>query len=377
MTMYSPTRNSPAWIAILLLFSFVLSGCTKKNQEVPTQSVTASLNVEAISPAQEQWPERVSASGEIAAWQETIIGAEVGGARLDEVLVDVGARVNKGQLLARFNEDGLRIDLARMEAAFAEAQANYEQAKADAERAVLLDQTGSLSQQDIHQFKTKAAAAAAQLASSAAQRDAQRLKLRYSKVLAPDSGVISARTATVGAVINTNAELFRMIRGDRIEWRAEVDAESLGRLKSGIKVSITTPNGKNVEAKLRQLAPTVNRDTGNALAYVDVPSQSGLAPGMYVSGELILGSTDSIALPESAIVLRDGYQYVMKIDDRNLVHQIKIVTRRRHGNAIEIIGNQIKMAEKFVLAGGGLLNDGDLVSVIKRSPQTLAKGNAQ
>lgn len=359
--------HSIASIAMVLGLSVVLSGCGK-NKDAATHTAAPTLTVEAVSPSQQQWPERVGASGEIAAWQEAIIGAEVGGVRLDEVLVNVGDTVKKGQLLARFNEDSLRIELARLDAALAEAQANADQAHGDAERAILLDQSGSLSQQDIQQFKTKATTALAQLASVQAQRDAQRLKLRYAQVLAPDNGVISARTATAGTVVNTNAELFRLIRGGRLEWRAEINAATIGRLKPGMSANIVRPDGKNVSAKLRQLAPTVARETGNALVYVDVPDKSGLNAGMYVSGELILGSTPSLALPESAIVLRDGFQYVMQVDQHNQVHQIKIETRRRYENAIEIISDRIKLEQKFVLAAGALLTDGDYVRIAKSPP---------
>lgn len=359
--------HSIASIAMILSLSGVLSGCGK-NKDTEAETIAPTLTVETVSPIQQQWPERVSVSGEIAAWQEAIIGAEVGGVRLDDVLVNVGDTVKKGQLLARFNEDSLRIELARLEAALAEAQANADQAKGDAERAILLDQSGSLSQQDIQQFKTKAATAVAQLASVQAQRDAQRLKLRYAQVLAPDNGVISARTATAGTVVNTNAELFRLIRGSRLEWRAEINAAIIGRLKPGMSVNIVRPDGKTIGAKLRQVAPTVVRDTGNALVYVDVPDKSGLSAGMYVSGELILGSTPSLTLPESALVLRDGFQYLMQIDDRNQVHQIKVETRRRYQNGIEIISDRIKPADKFVLAAGGLLTDGDYVRIAKTQP---------
>jgi multidrug efflux pump subunit AcrA (membrane-fusion protein) len=58
--------------------------------------------------------------------------------------------------------------------------------------------------------------------SAKAQLDAQLLRLKHTQVLAPDSGIISARSATLGAVVGTGTELFRLIRQGRLEWRAEV-----------------------------------------------------------------------------------------------------------------------------------------------------------
>ena len=125
----------------------LLSACGGQNAEPPAPRPV--LTVELVSPARASWPEFIVASGEVAPWQEASIGAEVTGVRLDKVLVNVGDVVAEGQLLAQFNEDTLRADLARLDAAIAEATANLEKARADASRADRLEITGALPQQTI------------------------------------------------------------------------------------------------------------------------------------------------------------------------------------------------------------------------------------
>ena len=85
-------------------------------------------------------------------------------------------------------------------------------ANANAKRARNLGDSGALSQQEITRYMTAEGAANARIASAKANLTAQQLRLKYTKVVAPDSGVISARSATVGSVVGVGAELFRMIR---------------------------------------------------------------------------------------------------------------------------------------------------------------------
>jgi RND family efflux transporter MFP subunit len=347
-------------LGIGLVISLVACGSKSPNGDAAkAQPVIA---VELVSPAVRDWQEQITASGNVAAWQEATIGVEVGGVKLDSVLVNVGDQVHKGQLLAQFNEDSLRTDLAQQEAAVALADANLGKANSEYDRAKLLETTGSISQQDITQYQTTAATANANLASAKALRDASLLKIRYAKIIAPDDGVISSRTATVGAVGTVGSELFKLIRNSRLEWRAEVDAENLGRIQSGKAVTLLRPDGKQVTGSVRQLAPTIDSSTRYGLVYVDLPAHSGLTAGMYVKGLFGIGVKTALVVPESTIMFRDGNNYVMKVDTENRAHQIKITTGRRQDQQIEI-SNNLSTDDKLILSGASFVNDGDLVSV--------------
>lgn len=343
------------------------SGCGEK----PATPRTANpvLTAELAAPLREAWPDTLIASGEVAAWQEASIGAELTGVRLEQVLVNVGDKVKKGQLLAQFSEATLRADLAALDAAVAEAAANLAKAQADAARADKLEATGALSPQLIMSYRTQAQAAEARLASARAQRDAQQLRLRHARVTAPDDGVISSRSATVGAVSAMGVELFRLVRRNRLEWRAEVPAEALSRLKPGVSATIKTLGGAEVTGTLRQLAPTVDPGTRNGLAYVDLPADNGLAAGMYVSGHFVLETREALVVPESAIVQRDGNRYLMRVDGGNRVHEIKVATGRRRGDAIEILGD-IAESDRFVKSGGAFVSNGDLIRVVNGGQTT-------
>ncbi|WP_051362234.1 efflux RND transporter periplasmic adaptor subunit [Solimonas soli] len=347
-------------IAVPLLAAFAACGKKESAPEAPKPVMT----VETVAPQAQEWPQRLAASGNVAAWQEAVVGAEVGGARLVEVKVNVGDVVRKGDVLAVLDPATLQAQAAQQDAAVAQAEATLAKARADAERAEQLDKTGSISQQDIQQYRTAAATAEAQLKLARAQRAVAGLQLRYARVVAPDDGVISARTATVGTVVAAGTELFRLIRGQRLEWRAEVPGDALARLHPGMRAELRRPgDGTIVAGTVRQLAPTVDLQTRNAIVYVDLPKNAGLAAGQFVEGAFEFGTQPVLALPESAIVLRDGHSYVMTIDDKNIVHQLKVDTGARHGDLIAVASQALSAATRIVRSGGSFIGDGDLIAV--------------
>jgi multidrug efflux pump subunit AcrA (membrane-fusion protein) len=120
----------------------------------PTAAVAqaAALTVSVVYAERVEWPDVIQASGTITAWQEAIVGAEVAGLRLAELMVDVGDEVTKGQLLARFDDSTTLAMVRQSEAALAEAEANVAEAQANAQRAERLGRTGALSQQDATQY---------------------------------------------------------------------------------------------------------------------------------------------------------------------------------------------------------------------------------
>ena len=169
-------------------------------------------------------PLKLSANGNIVAWQEAIIGAEVNGLRVQELNAGIGDQVQKGQLLATFAAESVQADVALARAALMEATAAAADAAANATRARAVQSSGALSAQQIDQLLTAELMAKARVASAQAQLDAQQLRLSHTRLLAPDSGTISARSASVGAVLGAGMEMFRLIRQGRLEWRAEVTA---------------------------------------------------------------------------------------------------------------------------------------------------------
>ena len=323
------------------------------------------LTVTAETPQTTLLPIRLAANGNIAAWQEAVIGAESSGLRLTEVRVNIGDVVKRGQVLATFSTDSVQADVAQARASLLEAQANAADAAANAERARTLQSSGALSAQQINQYLTLEKTAKARAEAAQAVLGAQQLRGRQTQVLAPDSGVISARTATVGSVVGSGAELFRMIRQGRLEWRAEVTSAELGRIGVGTPVSVVPASGGELRGRVRMVAPSVDPLTRSALVYVDLPASatgkgSTARAGMFARGEFELGATDALTVPQRALVVRDGFNYLFRLGADNRVSQLKVQTGRLAGERVEVISGLVPDA-RIVVNGAGFLNDGDLV----------------
>ncbi|AOS43715.1 Nickel and cobalt resistance protein CnrB [Lacunisphaera limnophila] len=359
----------------LLGATALLTGCSRAHAPAAAEA-KAALTVELVAPALANWPERIEANGSIAAWQESVVGAEVGDLRLMDVLVNVGDVVTKGQVLARFHAEGPAADLALAEAGVAQAEAVAARAGDKAARARRLGNSGGLSQDDLLQYEAEEKAGAAQLASARAQLQLQRLRLLYTEVRAPDDGVISVRSATVGAVTGPGTELFRLIRRGRLEWRAQVPADQLARVTRDLLATLRVAGQPDLTGFVRQVSPVVDAGTLNGLVYVDLPDPGPLRAGMFVTGELLLPATPALSVPEQALVFRDGYHYLMKVDDANRVRQAKVLTGRRSGRMVEILGPHLTVADRIVRSGGSFLNDGDTVRVVANETAVGGEGES-
>ncbi|WP_342617979.1 efflux RND transporter periplasmic adaptor subunit [Rhodoferax sp. GW822-FHT02A01] len=361
--------------AVLGLSALLLAAPHAHAVDAPAAAAPAkaALTVSVTKAASANLPIKLSANGNIAAWQEASIGAETGGLRVQELHANIGDSVRRGQLLATFAAESVQADVALARAALAEATANAAEAAANAERARAVKGSGALSDQQVNQYLTAELSAKARVDSAKAQLDSQLLRLQHAQVLAPDSGVISARSATVGAVLGAGTEMFRLIRQGRLEWRAEVTAAELGRIQVGSTVQVTTASGTVVKGKVRMVAPTVDTQTRAALVYVDLagsPTQAGVKAGMFAKGEFALGNSAGLTVPQQSVVVRDGFNYVFALGAGNKVAQQKVEIGRRLGDQVEVLKG-LQADATIAVAGAGFLNDGDTVRI-----GTVADGKA-
>jgi RND family efflux transporter MFP subunit len=374
------TRFKPAAIAMLALLSALcalpLLTTAVAADDKKAQDLKPALTVTTGTPQRGTLPIRLAANGNVAAWQEAVIGSESGGLRLAEVRVNVGDVVKKGQVLAVFAAETVDADVAQARAGLQEAQANAAAAKADAQRARALKDSGAFSEQQIMQYETTERTAAARVAQAQAALAQQQLRLKYTQVVAPDSGIISARSATVGAVIGVGTEMFRLIRQGRLEWRAEVTSSELAHIAPGTKVEVRAASGNELTGTVRTVGPTVDTSTRNALVYVDLPTS--LAPnapfkaGMFATGRFQLGESAGLTVPQQAIAVRDGFSYVFRLNRDQRVSQLKVSTGRRVGDRIEVTAGLAPDAV-IVVSGAGFLNDGDLVRNVPQAQPALAR----
>ena len=308
----------------------------------------------------------VPATGSIYPWQEVIIGAEVGGYRVAEVLVDVGTRVAKGQPLVRLAGDMLQADLDSKRAALRSAQASEVNAAAALRRGEQVQTSGALSAADLDKLKADHIAAQARVETARADLTTSELRARYGTVTAPDSGVITSRTVSVGQIAQAGTEMLRMLRQNRVEWRAEVPEAQLSRIKVGQAATITAVDGSVLKGRVRAVAPTVQTTNRTGLVYVDIIGE-GARPGMFARGQIDVGKGPALLLPVSSVVMQDGYSYVFVLKGKAMVERRRVQQVGVHGDDMEI-ADGVTAGEVIAVKGAGFLKDGDTVTVNNAAP---------
>lgn len=321
-------------------------------------------------------PRLVTANGSIHAWQEVVIGPEVGGYRVAAVHVDVGDRVKRGQELVRLSADLLEAEVATKEAALKQAQAQLVIAQSASRRAQSVVASGVYSEADQERLRSEELAAQARVDSARADLRAAELRLQYTRVRAPDEGIITARSVNIGQVAQAGSEMLRLLRQGKVEWRAEIPEARLRDIKAGQAVSLRTADGGKLEGKVRVVAPTVETERRTGLVYVDITGRGTARPGMFARGEIEISRSAVNVVPLMSVVVQDGYSYVFVLDATHTASRRRVQTGALSGNLIEIVSG-LRPGELVAAKGAGFLKDGDRVLISDGMSQTQARQAAR
>jgi RND family efflux transporter MFP subunit len=380
-TLTAGARRRQLWLTVAIASAAALVGIvitwmllsSKPSAAAPeTVQALPALTVTVTTPERAQWAATLEAPGAIAPWQEASIGAQVAGVRLLEMYANVGDVVKRDQLLARYDNETLRSELAELTAGLAQAQSTLNEAEANRERALKMKGSGALSEQNVLQYLTQAETARAQVASVEARIASKRLQIHYTRIVAPDDGLISARSATVGAVGQVGQELFRLIRQGRLEWRGELTAQQVSQIAPGQIVELTLPDGSKASARVRQSAPAMDAQSRLAIVYADMDSGSLARAGMYADGKITLAQSAALVVPAASVAIRDGRSYVITVQGTGATPKVAlqvVKVGRRQADKVEILQG-LKADDRVVVQGAGFLNDGDVVRI---SSSTVAR----
>jgi RND family efflux transporter MFP subunit len=352
---------------VVLISALLATACS--SDETAVAPAAPSLSVSVAVPSRVSLPRRVTASGSIAAWEEMVLGVELSGQRIDRIHVEVGDVVQAGDALLTLDTRTLEMERRQAEATLAQADANLQVAAANARRGERLKREQLIASSEADQLIAGELTAKAQRQSALAQLESARLRSSFATLRAPDDGVISARLAQPGQVVAAGAELLRLIRDGRLEWRAELPEAELIRIAPGVPVELQAPDGARVEGTVRAVSPSLDARSRTGVVYADLPAPGSLRAGMYAAGDLLLGAAPARTVPEQAIVERDGYRYLFVVGDGDVVAQRRVETGARQDGVVEI-RDGIADDDRIVVDGAGFLSDGDRVRVVPADAAT-------
>jgi RND family efflux transporter MFP subunit len=356
---FSKTR-SVWWV----FCGLALAACGKQ-PEAPADASgsTASLAVTLTHAEPRRIERSVVASGPVTAWEEMQLGVELSGVRVTSLHADVGQEVHKGELLLEVDHRTLDMELRQAQASLAEAQAGVQLAKLNLSRGQALAKSQLISASALDELRASLVQAEARMTTTQAQRDGVQMRRDFAELRAPDDGIISKRMVEPGQVVMAGAELLRLIRRGRLEWRPELPEAELAQVLPGAAVVVHDAGQVSVNGRVRAVSPGVDTATRTGTVYAELPEPGALKAGAFVEGRIVTSSSTALMVPAASVVMRDGYAYVFTVDARNIVSRIRVRTGANDGGQVEILDG-LKAGQALVATGAGFLGEGDQVRVV-------------
>lgn len=339
--------------------------------------------------------DRVLANGMIAAVEEVLVQPQVEGLAIESLAVDVGERVEAGQVLATLSDDQLILQksqldanrakalaaIAQLGAQLAEVESNASELVKASARARTLAEKGTFSSVQAEQAEAQATAGLARVRSvkesvkvaeaDIALIDAQMkdidLRLARTEVKAPVSGVVTARGARIGAIASAAAgPLFTLIRDGALELRADVAETDMHRIAEGQKVAVSLLGGDQPRmGTIRLIEPSLNLTSRLGLARIELPDPNGLRAGMFAEANIIVTQRTGIVVPVTSVsISRDGAD-VLRIEDGR-ARLTPVVTGIREAGLIEIREGLVA-GDMIVAKAGAFVRDGDRVNPVEQN----------
>ena len=380
MNKLSATKKSPVfWVAVFatLIIGVLIGRFSQSNTPSPLSNDTHKkpqtnnseqqkavvMMVEAATPIPVEVTETLDATGIIHAKDTAEVSGKLTGTTIEKVLVDVGDTVKAGQVLAVLDSQALKDTLVQAEADLALSHANLKKAEADLARVEPLLKIDAISRQEVDNYRTILAQTKATITSNEARLNNAKTTLKNTLIVAPVSGIISSKTAEVGLLVN-GSSLFSIIKNGQLEWHAVIDPKDASKLSGGQSVVLALNNDESITGKLSHLSPIAD-NSRQLIAHVLLPNNEKIKAGMYQAGQFILSFEQKLALPVSAVMTTDGYDYVWVLHPNTsqntyTVKRAKITTHNRIGDKIvaEIDKNAIVVAKST-----GFLSENDIVGI--------------
>ena len=369
-------------------------------QEAPAADDAASAlpAITVTTVAQRRLEDHVLASGLIGPVEQVFVPPLIEGQPIEALRADVGDSVMAGQILATLstatltlqksqllaNDASVKATIAQAAAQLADAQTNAAEAQKSASRSATLFAEGRVSLAANDQSQAAATSAASRvtvavqgLASARSQQDLMAaqmanvdLQLTRTNVVAPVSGIISARNAQLGAIASAAGQpLFVIIRDGALELRADVAEADLARVAADQTATLSLASGSaSVEGRVRLVEPTIDLASRLGRARIWIAANPDVRSGMFAEADILITTRDTLAVPVTAVGSSGDATTVMVVRD-GLVARVEVKTGIRDGGWVEILSG-LSQGDLIVAKAGAFVADGDRINPIPSPAET-------
>ena len=364
----------------LLLIALVIGFLPQWRQRQTAASDTKQLavsNVAVVSPASTMPGSGLTLPAEVRPWLDTSIFAQVSG-YLKTRLVDIGAHVEQGQLLAEIDTPDLNQQLKQARAQLQLAQTSFDLAKSTNDKFQKLFSEGVVSQLDSENAAAAQGVQAANLENN--KENVKRLEQLqgFQRVVAPFAGTITIRNVEVGDLINPSAgkEMFHIQQTQSLRVYFRVPQAEAPNIAAGqtFDVLIGTGGGKSYPGKVATTSEAVSPDSRTMQVELQVDnSQNEITAGSYATVRLsqsVLGKL--LILPDNTLIFRGKNLQVAVVDTKGVVEVRDVKVGRDFGIQSEILGG-VTESDKVIVNPSDSITTGATVRVAATPTPSPAK----
>lgn len=305
-------------------------------------------------------------NGDLKPIEEIAVRSRVEG-NVQQVLVREGDRVSAGQLLARFENAVQEGDRDSAAADVESAKADVANAQWNADQSDELFKAGAIPERDLRTAQQTLAASKARLAAAEARLRASLQNANDTRILAPTTGVVSARTVEAGEHVTRGATIFTVVRNDVLELEASVPARQANELKVSQPVRFAAA-GRQLQGKVARIAPTINPQNRSITVYIQVPNRDGAIKGNSFATGRIIGQSipNALAIPTPAVrqSARGDKPFVYRIEGGKVQHaEVELGVVDETQNMTQVL-NGLAAGDQIIVGNVGALGRGMQVRVV-------------
>lgn len=335
-------------LVLPFIMGLALASCGKKEvKHLNAKSTRVSIREVSYTPQVRE----LSYSGTIEPDNTVQVGFAVPGV-VNNIMVEEGQRISKGQVLAT-------IDNSEYANALAIANAGLEQAEDMYQRLDGLYKKGSLPEKDYIDIKTK-------LAQAKANKSINAKRIKDSRLYAPMSGIITGKMIERGSAASPGVPAFTIVKTDEVYARISVPESEVGSMRVGMKADVFIPTlDRSLTGKISIINPQADPVSKTYSLKIKIANASGLLlPGMLTETKINTGKPSNVITVPASSIIRDpdGLTYVFVSNENKKAIQKRVTTTTVTGNKEVIITQGLSTGEKLVVAGQTRLKDGDALA---------------
>jgi RND family efflux transporter MFP subunit len=303
--------------AALAFVLVALAGCkgadTGKAATTPPAMLVGPENIAVVKG--EQLRSGPAISGTLQPEEQANVRAEVGGTVL-QTYAEAGQHVSRGQTLARIDDATLREAELSAQAAATTAQNTVDLNTRQVDRNTALLKAGAIAERELETSQNQLSAAQAQLANAKSMLANAQKQLSKATIVAPFSGIVSARQVSAGDVLQTGGALYVVVNPATMRLEASVPADQLSSVRLGAPVDFSVNGYPNraFTGKIANINPVADPATRQVRIIVSLPNENGvLVGGLFADGHVASEVRRAPVVPIAAVDERGLKPYVMQI----------------------------------------------------------------